>query len=77
MGTELCHMAVSMVVVPGLSESLGAAGKRIIHFDTTDALLSVEAASSARRARCPTCLHGSTGPQLAAPSTRFDLIEPF
>jgi transposase len=60
MGTELCHMGVSMVFVPGLSESLGAAGKRIIHFDTTDTLLSVEAASSARRARCPTCLHGSS-----------------
>jgi hypothetical protein len=40
--------------------SLGAARKRIIHFDTTDKLLSVEAASSARRAQCPTCLHGGS-----------------
>ena len=49
-----------MVVIPGLSESLSAVGKRIVRFDTTEALLSVEAASSARRARCPTCSHGSS-----------------
>jgi hypothetical protein len=42
-----------MVVIPGLSESLAAVGKRIIHFDTTDTRLSVEAASSVRWARCP------------------------
>ena len=49
-----------MVVIPGLSESLSAVGKRIVRFDTTEALLSVEAASSARRAQCPTCSHGSS-----------------
>ncbi len=35
-----------MVVIPGLSESLGAVGKRIIHVDSTDTLLLVQAASS-------------------------------
>jgi transposase len=49
-----------MVVVPGLSESLGAVGKRIIRFDITDTLLAVEAASSAQRAKCPTCSCGSS-----------------
>jgi len=49
-----------MLIVPGLSESLGAVGKRIIHFDTTDARLSVEAASSVRWARCPRCSHSSS-----------------
>jgi hypothetical protein len=37
-----------MVVIPGLSESLIAVGKRIIHVDSTDTLLSVQAASSVR-----------------------------
>ncbi len=48
-----------MVVIPGLSESLGAVGKRIIRFDTTESSFSVEAASSSRRAQCPKCSHGS------------------
>jgi transposase len=49
-----------MVVVPGLSESLGAVGKRIVRFDITDTLLSVDATSSAYRAKCPTCSRGSS-----------------
>ncbi len=49
-----------MVVVPGLSELLGAVGKRISRFDTTDALLSVQVTSSVRRALCPTCSRGSS-----------------
>jgi hypothetical protein len=36
-----------MLIIPGLSESLGTVGKRIIRVDTTDTLLSVEVASSA------------------------------
>lgn len=44
-----------VVFIPGLSESLRAVDKRITNFDTTDAVLSVEAASSARRAQCPRC----------------------
>ena len=46
-----------MVVITGLFESLSDAGKRIIRFGTTDTLLMVEAASSARRAQCPRCAH--------------------
>ena len=49
-----------MVVIPGLSESLCAAGKRIIHFDTTDRHLSVQAASSVQSAVCPSCSRGSS-----------------
>jgi hypothetical protein len=49
-----------MVVFPGLTESLGAVGKRISRFDTTDTLLSVQATSSVRRALCPTCSRGSS-----------------
>ncbi len=49
-----------MLVIPGLSESLVTVGKRIIRVDTTDTRLSVELASSARRANCPACLHGSS-----------------
>lgn len=49
-----------MVVIPGLSESLSAVGKRIIRFDTADTLLSVEAASAARSTRCPKCSHRSS-----------------
>ena len=49
-----------MVVVPGLSESLCAVGKRIIRFDITETLLSVEATSSVRRANCPRCSRGSS-----------------
>src|ERR1700685_1531737 len=56
-GTELCPAGVSMVVVPGLSESMDAIGKRIIRLDVIDSMLAVEAASSAQRARCPTCSH--------------------
>ncbi len=51
---------VSMIVIPGLSESLDAVGKRIVDVDITDTLLSVEAASSVRWAQCPTCLHNSS-----------------
>jgi transposase len=57
MGTNVVHFGASMVIIPGLSESLVAVGKRIIRFDTTDTRLSVEAASSVRWARCPTCSH--------------------
>jgi hypothetical protein len=32
---------VSMIVIPGLSESLDAVGKRIVHVDITDTLLGV------------------------------------
>lgn len=39
-----------MVVLPGLSASLGAVGKQIIHFGITETVLSVEASSSVRRA---------------------------
>lgn len=60
LGHRVLSFGGSMVVIPGLSESLSAVGKRIVRFDTTEALLSVEAASSARRARCPTCSHGSS-----------------
>jgi hypothetical protein len=49
-----------MVVVPGLSESLRAVDKRIVRFDAMNTLLSVGVASSARRARCPSCSHGSS-----------------
>jgi len=49
-----------MVVIPGQSESLGAVGKRIIHFDITETLLSVEVASPVRWAQCPTCSHSSS-----------------
>lgn len=49
-----------MVVVPGLSESLRAVDKRIVRFDAMNTLLSVDVASSARRARCPSCSHGSS-----------------
>ncbi len=49
-----------MFVVPGLSESLDAVGKRIIRFDITDTLLAVEATSLAQRAKCPTCSRGSS-----------------
>jgi hypothetical protein len=48
-----------MIVVPGLSESLGAVSKRIICVDTTDTLLSVEATSSVRGARCPVSERGT------------------
>jgi transposase len=49
-----------MVDFPGLSESLGAVGKRISRFDITETGLSVEAASSVRRAVCPTCSRPSS-----------------
>lgn len=48
-----------MVVISGLSESLSAVGKRIVHFETTETDLSVEAASSLRWAQCPRCSHRS------------------
>ena len=49
-----------VVVIPGLSESLRAADKWITKLDTTDTVLSVEAASSAQRAQCPGCSHHSS-----------------
>ncbi len=49
-----------VVVIPGLSESLGAVNKRITNFDTTDTLLSLGAASSTRQAQCPRCSHYSS-----------------
>ena len=49
-----------MVVIPGLSESPVAVGKRIIRFNTTDTLLSVEAAGSTRWAQCPMCSQSSS-----------------
>ena len=49
-----------MVVIPGLSESLVAVGKRINRFDTTDTLLSVTASTSVKRAVCPTCSRPSS-----------------
>ena len=49
-----------MVVIPGLSESLVAVGKRINRFDTTATLLSVTASTSVKRAVCPTCSRPSS-----------------
>ena len=49
-----------VIVIPGLSESLHAVDKRITDFETTGTALSVEVASSARRARGPGCQHPSS-----------------
>lgn len=49
-----------MIVIPGLSDSLGAVGKRITHFETTEGGLAVGVASTVRSARCPKCSHRSS-----------------
>jgi len=49
-----------MVVIPGLTDSLRAVGKRITHFDTTDGGLAVDVASTVRSAQCPKCSHRSS-----------------
>jgi hypothetical protein len=41
-------MGGSMVIIPGLSESLNAVGKQIIRFDTMEARISAMADSAAR-----------------------------
>ena len=50
-----------MVVIPGLTDSLRAVGKRITHFDTTVGGLALDVASTVRPAQCPKML----APQLA------------
>ena len=49
-----------MVVIPGLTDSLGAVGKRITHFETSEGGLAVDVASTVRSARCPRCSHRSS-----------------
>ena len=49
-----------MVVIPGLTDSLRAVGKRITHFDTTEGGLAVDVVSTVRSAQCPKCLHRSS-----------------
>ena len=49
-----------VIVIPGLSESRHAVDNRITNFKTTGTALSVEVASSARRARGPGCQHPSS-----------------
>jgi transposase len=49
-----------MLIIPGLSESLGAVGKRIIRTQTTDTSLSVETESLIRCATCPSCSFSSS-----------------
>ena len=49
-----------MVVIPGLTDSLGAVGKRITHFETTEGGLAVDIASTVRSAQCPKCSHRSS-----------------
>lgn len=49
-----------MVVIPGLTDSLRAVGKRITHFDTTEGGLAVDVASTVRSAQCPKCAHRSS-----------------
>jgi len=49
-----------MVVIPGLTDSLGAVGKRITHFETSEGGLAVDIASTVRSAQCPKCSHRSS-----------------
>ena len=49
-----------MVVIPGLTDSLGAIGKRINHFETSEGGLAVDVGSTVRPARCPKCSHRSS-----------------
>ena len=49
-----------MVVIPGLTDSLGAVGKRITHFETTEGGFAVDIASTVRSAQCPKCSHHSS-----------------
>ena len=49
-----------MVVIPGLTDSLGAVGRRINHFETYEGGLAVDVASTVRSARCPKCSHRSS-----------------
>ena len=48
-----------MVVFPGLSQPLEAAGKQILSWDDDGSRLVVEAASVVRWASCPRCACGS------------------
>ena len=49
-----------MVVIPGLTDSLSAVGKRITHFKTTEGGLAVDIASTVRSAQRPKCSHRSS-----------------
>jgi len=51
-----------MVVIPGLSRLLEAAGKHITSWDDSGSRLVVETGSAVRSAVCPCCTCGSSRP---------------
>ena len=48
-----------MVVIPGLSRLLEAAGKHVVSWDDSGSRLAVEAGSTVQSAVCPRCACGS------------------